>query len=103
MFLASGRRSGSGATGVALGELLGEPDAARAFGRCFAMTIHPRLMAWGGRLTFFEEAPARLRESPRVCLERDGARLRALVRSRVPGRHGARSGVERLARIIPAA
>jgi peptidoglycan/xylan/chitin deacetylase (PgdA/CDA1 family) len=45
---------------------LGELEAARAFGRCFAMTIHPRLIAWGGRLTLLEAVLARLQGGPAV-------------------------------------
>jgi len=45
---------------------LGELEAARVFGRCFAMTIHPRLVAWGGRLTLLEQVLERLEHGPRV-------------------------------------
>ncbi|HXJ83614.1 MAG TPA: polysaccharide deacetylase family protein [Candidatus Methylomirabilis sp.] len=45
---------------------LGELEAARAFGRCFAMTIHPRLIAWGGRLTLLETILTRLKDGASV-------------------------------------
>jgi peptidoglycan/xylan/chitin deacetylase (PgdA/CDA1 family) len=66
MFPAPGRGSALERPAPLSANWRGELEAARAFGRCFAMTIHPRLVAWGGRLTLLEEALARLSEGPRV-------------------------------------
>jgi peptidoglycan/xylan/chitin deacetylase (PgdA/CDA1 family) len=66
MFPAPGRGSALERPGPLVANWRGELEAARAFGRCFVMTIHPRLIAWGGRLTLLEEALARLSAGPRV-------------------------------------
>ena len=41
-------------------------EAARGFGRCFAITIHPYLLAWGGRLGLLEDVLARATSEPRA-------------------------------------
>jgi peptidoglycan/xylan/chitin deacetylase (PgdA/CDA1 family) len=38
-----------------------ELDAARTFGRCFTMIVHPRLIGWGNRLAVLEQVLARAR------------------------------------------
>jgi peptidoglycan/xylan/chitin deacetylase (PgdA/CDA1 family) len=66
MFPAPGRGSALERPAPLRANWLGELEATRAFGRCFAITIHPRLIAWGGRLTLLEEVLASLQSGPRV-------------------------------------
>jgi peptidoglycan-N-acetylglucosamine deacetylase len=64
MFPAPGKGSGLERPAPLLANWIAELHAARAFGRCFAITIHPHLVAWGGRLGLLEDVLARATSAP---------------------------------------
>ena len=66
MFPAPGQGSGLERPAPLHANWIGELDAARTFGRCFAITIHPHLVAWGGRLGLLEDVLARATSAPRA-------------------------------------
>jgi len=66
MFPAPGRGSGLERPAPLHANWTQELDAALTFGRCFSMTVHPRLIAWGGRLGVLEDVLARLKNGPPV-------------------------------------
>jgi peptidoglycan/xylan/chitin deacetylase (PgdA/CDA1 family) len=66
MFPAPGKGSNLERPAPLLRNWTQELDAARRFGRCFAMTLHPRLIGWGNRLALLEQVLARARSGPPV-------------------------------------
>ena len=66
MFPAPGKGSGLERPAPLHTNWIRELEAAQAFGRCFAITIHPHLLAWGGRLGLLEDVLARATSEPRA-------------------------------------